>query len=54
MRIVFGYLGTSNLPDMHKRVIEGLRNNDPELTEVAMRQDMLQGIDSIRSGMPKD
>ena len=51
MRIVVGCLGTSNLPDMHQMVLEGLRNNQPDVVEEAMRQDMMQGIDSIKSSM---
>ncbi len=49
MRVICGRFGTHNLPDLHQILLEALRNGDPVAVEQAMRDDIEQGIETIRS-----
>lgn len=51
MRVICGRLGTRNLPDMHQTMLDALRNHDPVAAEEAMRGDITQGIETIRSAL---
>ncbi|MFD0987971.1 GntR family transcriptional regulator [Methyloligella solikamskensis] len=51
LRVMFGRFGTFNLIDMHEQALAALRDNRPDKVEDAMREDILQGIDTIRSGL---
>ncbi|ODA66750.1 HTH-type transcriptional regulator McbR [Methyloligella halotolerans] len=51
LRMMFGRFGTLNLIDMHQQAMAALRDNRPDKVEEAMREDILQGIDTIRSGL---
>lgn len=47
LRVVSGRYGASGFSDQHKRVISGLRNNDPEAVRMAVREDIDQGLKLI-------
>lgn len=49
MRVICGRIGTQNLPDAHQMALDGLRNNDAEKAEKAIHDDIMQGVDSLRS-----
>jgi DNA-binding GntR family transcriptional regulator len=51
LRMMCSRFGTLNLPVMHQRALSALRDNAPEAVESAMREDILQGIDNIRSSL---
>lgn len=48
LRVVIGRIGTQNLPDKHKDMLECMRTGDSEGAAKAMREDMLQGMEQIR------
>lgn len=48
LRVVIGRIGTQNLPDKHKDMLECMRTGDSEGAARAMREDMLQGMEQIR------
>jgi DNA-binding GntR family transcriptional regulator len=48
LRVVIGRVGTQNLPDKHKDMLECMRTGDSEGAAKAMREDMLQGMEQIR------
>ncbi len=49
LRVVIGRLGTQNLPDKHKDMLACMRTGDCEGAAKAMREDMLQGMEQIRT-----
>lgn len=51
LRMMCSRFGALNLPDMHQQALAGLRKNRPDKVEAAMREDILQGIDNIRSSL---
>lgn len=48
LRVVCGRLGTQNLPDRHKELLECMRTGDAEGAARACREDMLQGMEQVR------
>ncbi|OZB16959.1 MAG: GntR family transcriptional regulator [Rhodobacterales bacterium 34-62-10] len=48
LRVVIGRIGTQNLPDKHKDMLNCMRTGDSEGAARAMREDMLQGMEQIR------
>lgn len=51
LRVVCGRFGTSNLPDKHTEALAALRDRDPAMLRTAIREDIEQGLDQIRSAM---
>jgi len=51
MRVVCGRLGTQNLPDQHKEALKAMQAGDAKAAAEAMRQDVIQGIEQIRSAL---
>jgi DNA-binding GntR family transcriptional regulator len=47
LRVVCGWLGTQNLRDHHKDLIEALRQRDSEAAAKAMAQDVEQGMQQV-------
>lgn len=48
LRVVCGRIGTQNLPDRHKDLLEAMRTGDAEGAARACREDMLQGMEQVR------
>lgn len=44
LRIICGVYGTSNLPDMHKQLIQALVNQDAKKAQKAIEEDISQGM----------
>ncbi|MEG6508937.1 GntR family transcriptional regulator [Methyloligella sp. 2.7D] len=52
LRMMFRrFKGKLYLPDMHQEALAALRDNRADKVEEAMREDILQGIDNIRSSL---
>ncbi|MFP7672029.1 GntR family transcriptional regulator [Marivita sp. S0852] len=51
LRVVCGQVGTRNLPDRHKDVLEALAQADAAAAAAAMDADVVQGMDQIRQGL---
>lgn len=47
MRVVCGRLGTGSLHDWHKDILDGLRQNAPDLAAQAMARDLEQGAQQL-------
>lgn len=47
LRVVCGRMGTQNLPDWHKDILDALRANDPQAAAKAMERDVEQGIEQV-------
>ncbi len=47
LRVVCGRLGTQNLPDLHKDILQALRSGDPDAAATAMALDVEQGMEQI-------
>lgn len=54
LRVMCTRFGTENLPDMHRAAIRALRTGDPRAVAEAIRQDILQGMEGIRSLIDTD
>jgi DNA-binding GntR family transcriptional regulator len=54
LRVVIGRVGTQNLPDKHKDMLNCMRTGDSEGAARAMREDMLQGMEQIRGMLDLD
>jgi DNA-binding GntR family transcriptional regulator len=54
LRVVIGRVGTQNLPDKHKDMLNCMRTGDSEGAARAMREDMLQGMEQIREMLDLD
>ncbi|MBU3260435.1 GntR family transcriptional regulator [Roseovarius sp. PS-C2] len=48
LRVVCGRLGTQNLPDKHKDLLEAMRAKDAEGAARAIREDVIQGMEQVR------
>lgn len=53
LRVVCGQVGTRNLPDRHKDVLDALRLGDAGAAAEAMEADVVQGMDQIRQGLSR-
>lgn len=53
LRVVCGRMGTQNLPDRHKDMLNALRRGDPAATAHAMVQDIEQGMEQIAAVLPE-
>ncbi|MFP7569746.1 GntR family transcriptional regulator [Marivita sp. S2033] len=51
LRVVCGQVGTRNLPDRHKDVLDGLAAKDEARAASAMEADVVQGMEQIRNGL---
>ncbi len=49
LRVVCGRMGTQNLPDKHKETLAALRANDDEAAAIAIREDVVQGMEQVRA-----
>ena len=47
LRVVCGRLGTQNLPDKHKEMMDALRAGDAERTAKAIEEDVVQGMEQM-------
>lgn len=47
-RVVCGRYGTSSLPDRHSDLLEALSTNNAEKASIALREDLMQGLDLIK------
>ncbi|GAB4285956.1 MAG: GntR family transcriptional regulator AgkR [Roseovarius sp.] len=48
LRVVCGRLGTQNLPDQHKAMLQAMARGDAEAAAAAMREDVAQGMEQMR------
>ncbi|NHQ75161.1 GntR family transcriptional regulator [Roseovarius gahaiensis] len=48
LRVVCGRLGTQNLPDKHKDLLQAMRARDAEEAARAIREDVIQGMEQVR------
>ncbi|WP_073255414.1 GntR family transcriptional regulator [Shimia gijangensis] len=51
LRVVCGRMGTQNLPDQHKEMMDALRAGDAERTAKAIEDDVVQGMEQMRQAM---
>lgn len=51
LRVVCGRMGTQNLPDQHKEMMDAMRRGDPESAADAIRKDVIQGMEQIREAL---
>jgi len=51
LRVVCGRLGTQNLPDMHKDVLDAMRAGDGAAAAEAIRADVVQGMEQVRQSL---
>lgn len=51
LRVVCGRLGTQNLPDKHKEMLAALKSGDAQAAADAMREDVVQGMEQVRSAL---
>lgn len=51
LRVVCGRLGTQNLPDKHKDLLDAMRAGDAETAARAIREDVIQGMEQVRQSL---
>ena len=51
LRVVCGRLGTQNLPDKHKAMLEAMHARDAEAAARAIREDVIQGMEQVRQSL---
>lgn len=51
LRVVCGRLGAQNLPDKHKELLTALKQSKPQAAADAMRADVVQGMEQVRSAL---
>lgn len=51
LRVVCGRMGTQNLPDQHKEMLDALRVRDAEATAKAIDDDVVQGMEQMRQAL---
>ena len=51
LRVVCGRMGTQNLPDKHKDVLDAMRAGDAEAAARAIRGDVIQGMEQVRQSL---
>lgn len=53
LRVVCGRMGTQNLPDKHKEVLDAMRAGDGERAAQAICDDVVQGMEQVRLSFGK-
>ncbi len=53
LRVVCGRMGTQNLPDKHKDMLEAMHARDAEAAARAIREDVIQGMEQVRHTLEK-
>ncbi len=51
LRVVCGRIGTQNLPDQHKAMLEAMHDHDPTAAARAIRDDVVQGMEQVRASL---
>lgn len=51
LRVVCGRLGTQNLPDKHKDMLDAMHARDAEAAARAIREDVIQGMEQVRQSL---
>lgn len=51
LRVVCGRLGTQNLPDKHKDMLDAMHARDAEAAARAIREDVIQGMEQVRHAL---
>ena len=51
LRLVCGRLGTRNLPDKHKELLDAMHARDAEAAARAIRDDVIQGMEQVRQAL---
>jgi len=51
LRVVCGRMGTQNLPDKHKAMLEAMHARDAEGAARAIREDVIQGMEQVRASL---
>ncbi|WP_371225117.1 GntR family transcriptional regulator [Roseovarius sp. 2305UL8-3] len=51
LRVVCGRMGTQNLPDKHKDMLEAMHARDAEGAARAIREDVIQGMEQVRHSL---
>lgn len=51
LRVVCGRMGTQNLPDKHKAMLEAMHALDAESAARAIREDVIQGMEQVRHSL---
>ena len=51
LRVVCGRMGTQNLPDKHKDVLNAMHARDAESAARAIREDVIQGMEQVRQSL---
>lgn len=51
LRVVCGRMGTQNLPDKHKAMLEAMHARDAEGAARAIREDVIQGMEQVRHAL---
>ncbi len=51
LRVVCGRMGTQNLPDQHKEMLDALRSGDVERAAKAIEDDVVQGMEQVLSAL---
>jgi len=51
LRVVCGRMGTQNLPDRHKEMLEAMRVGDETAAARAIREDVTQGMELVRRSL---
>ena len=49
LRVVCGRIGTQNLPDKHKELLDAMRANDSDAAADALLGDVMQGLEQVRA-----
>lgn len=49
LRVVCGRVGTQNLPDRHKQILDAMHAQDSTAAAKAMSEDLAQGMDQLRA-----
>lgn len=49
LRVVCGRIGTQNLPDKHKELLDAMRANDSDAAANALLGDVMQGLEQVRA-----
>lgn len=53
LRVVCGRIGTQNLPDKHKAMLDAMHARDAETAARAIREDVIQGMEQVRQSLER-